>query len=234
MRTRFAILLLLAACDASPPAPKRPPENSFPSVERPVADIVSAQFSDEESRERVGEAAEVMDLLGVRPGETIADIGAGRGYYTVNLSQRVGPAGRVIAEDIFEDTVDRLKGRIHAEGLSNITVVLGAPDDAKLPRASLDHALLVHMYHEIENPYALLWHLRDSLKSAATVGIVDADRATRSHGTPPWLLDCEVAAIGFTRQALHQLGDGKSYLAIYRATKARPRPLDIQPCRSAP
>lgn len=224
---------LLAACKAPPAPPEPPGEDSFPSVERPVAEIVSAQFSDEESRERAGEARRVMDLMGIAPGSVVADIGAGRGYYTVNLSRRVGDAGRIYAEDIFENTVNDLRGRVHAEGFSNVSVVLGTPDDPKLPPASLDRALLVHMYHEIENPYELLWNLRTSLKPGALVGIVDADRPTRSHGTPPWLLDCEVTTIGFERQALHEL-DGKSYLAIYAATKPRPRPIDIQPCRSAP
>jgi SAM-dependent methyltransferase len=226
-------LVLLAACKAPPPPPPPPGEDSFPSVERPVAEIVSAQFSDEESREQAGEARRVMDLMGIAPGSAVADIGAGRGYYTVNLSRRVGEGGRVYAEDIFENTVNDLRGRVHAEGFNNVSVVLGTPGDPKLPPQSLDRALLVHMYHEIENPYELLWNLRTSLKPGALVGIVDADRPTRNHGTPPWLLDCEVLAIGFERQALHEL-DGKSYLAIYVATKPRPRPIDIQPCRSAP
>ncbi len=226
-------LVLLASCKAPPEPPPPPGEDSFPSVERPVAEIVSAQFSDEESREQAGEARRVMDLMGIAPGSTVADIGAGRGYYTVNLSRRVGEAGRVYAEDIFENTVNDLSGRVKAAGYGNVSIVLGTPGDPKLPPQSLDRALLVHMYHEIENPYELLWNLRTSLKPGALVGIVDADRPTRNHGTPPWLLECEVTTIGFERQALHEL-DGKSYLAIYTATGERPRPIDIQPCRSAP
>ena len=115
--------------------------------------------------------------------------------------------------------------------------MLGAPGDSKLPAASLDHALLVHMYHEIENPYELLWNLRTSLKPGASVGIVDADRPTRNHGTPPWLLDCEVgraSRLSRGRVSQHARRRGRSYLSIYKATRPRPRPLDIQPCRSAP
>lgn len=233
---RTAILLCflaLLACKAPPPPPPPPGEDSFPSVERPVAEIVSAQFSDEESREQAGEARRVMDLMSIAPGLIVADIGAGRGYYTVNLSRRVGDKGRIYAEDIFDNTVNDLRGRVHAAGFGNVSVVLGTPGDPKLPPQSLDRALLVHMYHEIENPYELLWNLRTSLKPGALVGIVDADRPTRNHGTPPWLLECEVTAIGFERQAFHAL-DGKSYIAIYEAVKPRPRPIDIQPCRSAP
>lgn len=228
----FAIFLLLGACEAKAPGRMGPSENTFPSVERPVADIVSSQFSDEESRERVGEAAEVMDFMGVRNGDSVADIGAGRGYYTGKLAERVGREGRVYGEDIFQKTITALRKRM--ANSDNVKIVLGTPDDPKLPPASIDHALLVHMYHEIENPYALLWNLRRSLKPGATVGIIDTDRPTKNHGTPPWLLDCEVHAIGFTRQNFYLLGDGKSYLAIYRASQPRPRPLDIQPCRSSP
>lgn len=229
-----AALLLLAACDAHAPGPKRPDENSFPSVERPVSDIVSSQYSDEASRELAGEAVTVMDAMGIGPGDTVADIGAGRGYYTWNLAARVGPTGLVYGEDIFQATVGALRKRMAEAGKTNVKVVLGTPGDPKLPPASLDHALLIHMYHEIENPYELLWNLRTSLKPGATVGIVDADRPTRSHGTPPWLLDCEVAAIGLTRQSFLPLDAGQSYLAIYAATEPRPRPLDVQPCRSSP
>ncbi len=228
----LSLIAVLAACKAPPP-PEPPGEDSFPSVERPVAETVSSQFSDEESRERVGEARRVMDLMGIGEGAAVADIGAGHGYYTVNLSRRVGDGGQVFAEDIFADTITDLRARVEAEGFGNVTVVLGTPGDPKLPPESLDRALLVHMYHEIENPYELLWNLRTSLKPGALVGIVDADRPTRNHGTPPWLLDCEVAAIGFERQALHELAD-KAYLAIYQAARPRPRPIDIQPCRSAP
>ena len=235
MLRALTILLLLVACEAQPPARQRPSETTFPSVERPVADIVSSQFSDEESRERVGEAAEVMDFMGITAGETVADIGAGRGYYTLKLSGRVGEGGRVFGEDIFKETADALDKRLKNAGSEECHGrARRLPADSEASPASLDHALLVHMYHEIENPYELLWNLRSSLKPGATVGIIDADRPTRNHGTPPWLLDCEVGAIGFTRKNFYLLGDGKSYLSIYAATKPRPRPLDIQPCRSSP
>lgn len=232
MRLIAAALLLLAACDAAPPAPRKPSADTFPTVERPVADIVSSQFSDETSRERVGEAIEVMDLAGIDPGETVADIGAGRGYYTGKLAERVGATGFVYGEDIFQATVTDLRKRMAAEGHANVRIVLGTPGDPKLPPTVLDHALLIHMYHEIENPYELLWNLRTSLKPDATVAIVDTDRPTRNHGTPPWLLACEVAAIGFRQQGFYRLGDDRSYVAIFKAEGPRPKPLEIQPCRS--
>ena len=107
----------------------------------------------------------------------------------------------MFGEDIFKETAESSTKRIKNAGRKNVTVVLGTPGRSRgFPPASLDHALLVHMYHEVENPYELLWNLRSSLRPGATVGIIDADRPTRNHGTPPWLLDCEVGAIGFARK----------------------------------
>ena len=155
----LAALVLLAACDAAPPPPPRPSAETFPTVARPVAAIVSSQFSDEDSREQLGEAVEVMDLAGIVEGDTVADIGAGRGYYTGRLARRVGAKGFVYGEDIFQKTVSDLRRRMASEGHGNVRIVLGTPGDPKLPAGVLDHALLIHMYHEIENPYELLWNL---------------------------------------------------------------------------
>ena len=96
----LALLLLLAACRAEPQAPR------FPEADRPVAAIVSDSFSTEDARDRLGEAEEVMAFAGIKPGMSVADIGAGEGYYTVRLSPIVGPKGRVLAQDIVPATRD--------------------------------------------------------------------------------------------------------------------------------
>lgn len=234
MRLLLAPLLLLAACgQAQPAAPAAPamhtPAARFPAPDRPVAEIVTDTWSDEKSRDSAGEAAEVMRLSGVRPGMTVADIGAGSGYYTARLSPRVGPEGRVLAQDIVPDYLRGLAERVQKAGLTNVTTILGAPDDPRLPPASVDLALLVHMYHEIEQPYALTWRLRDALRADALVGIVDADRDTASHGTPPALLRCELAAVGYTQVGFHRLAGG-NYLALFRADRPRPDPAAIRAC----
>lgn len=227
----FAPLLLLAACgDDTPKAIED--ISPFPPVERPVSAITSNQYSDETSREGTGEAETVLSVLGVEPGDTVADIGAGRGFYMQRLAAAVGPEGTVYAQDIFDDVVSDLEVRANANGFGNVEAVLGTPSDPKLPKGSLDHALLVHMYHEIENPYALLWHLRDSLKPDATVAIVDADRITSQHGTPPDLLACEMNALGFDQVAQAPLEEGAAYVAIFRAVQPRPEPADIRPCQN--
>lgn len=203
----------------------------FPRPDRPVANIVSTEWSDEGSRDNAREAEQVMVFLGTRPGMTIADIGAGSGYYTVRLAPRLMPTGKVIAEDIVPATVAKLRARVRKAGLKNVEVVLGRPDDPRLPARSVDTALMVHMYHEVSQPFALLWHLRAALKPGGKVAIVDIDRPTAQHGTPRALLQCELAAVGYRRIGNLDLGAAGGYLAVFEPVGPRPRPSAIRPCR---
>jgi ubiquinone/menaquinone biosynthesis C-methylase UbiE len=225
-------LLMLVGCDAptAAKAPKPPKPGSFPPASRPVADIVSARWSDEDSRDRAGEAEEVMDRAGVRPGMTVADIGAGEGYYTIRLSPRVGPKGRVLAQDIMPEVRNALAERVGRERLDNVSVKLGTPDNPGLPANSFDRVFLVHMYHEIQSPYAFLWNLRPSLKAGGRVVVVDADRPTNQHGTPPALLRCEFAAVGYRQVDFVAKPAAGGYFAAFEAVGERPDPHTIKPC----
>ena len=227
MSTRAgAVLLLLAvaACRAEP-EPSR-----FPKAHRPVAPIVSDSFSTEDARDRVGEAEEVMRLAGIVPGMSVADIGAGEGYYTVRLSPIVGPRGRVLAEDIVPRTRDQLAQRVQRENLNNVAVRLGLPADSKLPPSSFDRIFLVHMYHEVTEPYEFLWNLREGLKEGGLVIVVDADRPIKRHGMPPNQLMCEFAAVGLQPVQTSQLVGSDAYFASFKAVGARPDPSAIKPC----
>src|SRR5437660_7928759 len=159
-------------------APPGAPASAFPAPKRPVAGIVTDTWRDEQSRDQAGEAERVMRLLDVKPGLDVADIGAGSGYYTVRLARRVGPQGHVFAEDVVPDYLDRLARRVAAEGLAgSVTLVHGEPHDPRLAPRSLDLALLVHMYHEVTQPYGLLWNLRPALRPGARVAVIDARKA---------------------------------------------------------
>lgn len=241
-----ALLLLpaaaLVACDRpapgsapgaerATPAAEGAPAPVFPRPDRPVAAIVSDQYSDEASRDRAGEAELVIRLAGIRPGMAVADIGAGRGYYTVRLAPVVGERGVVFANDVMAPVVRRLAERAERAGLANVRPVLGAAGNANLPPASTDLALMVHMYHEIADPFGLLWHLHAQLRPGGRVAIVENDRPTQFHGTPPALLHCELAAAGYRPEAFHRLPTG-SYLAIF-APRSRPAPDAIRPCAQA-
>jgi ubiquinone/menaquinone biosynthesis C-methylase UbiE len=229
--------LLLAACGGGPGAPaKKQPEQQygFPAADRPVATIVSARWSNEEARDRLNEAEAVMNRAGIKPGMTVADIGAGEGYYTIRLATRVGKEGRVLAEDIVPEVRDALATRVSRERLDNVSVRLGLPADPRLPEASFDRILMVHMYHEIESPYEFLWRLRPSLNRTGQVVVVDADRPTANHGTPPALLKCEFAAVGYSQVAMQPMPSAGGYIAIFEAHGERPEPQTIKACKSAP
>ncbi len=228
-----AVLLLGAASAvAQPAAPSGIPADRFPKPSRPVASIISDRWSSEDTRERAGEAASVMQLLGIRPGMAAADIGAGSGYYTVRLSRRVGATGRVFAEDVMPDYVAGLQRRVTTEGLGNVTVALGEAHDPRLPAASVDVALLVHMYHEIDQPFGLLVNLLPALRPGGRVAILDANRPTLQHGTPPALLECELRAVGYRQIGFHPLENGATYLAVFTPPARQPSPDSIAPCRS--
>lgn len=226
-------LVLIAACDvgAGPLVPQGDGAGPFPAADRPVARIVSSRWSTEEARDRLNEADEVMDKAGIKPGMTVADIGAGEGYYTIRLAERVGKEGRVLAEDIVPEVRDSLAQRVVRERLQSVSVRLGEPADPKLPENSFDRVLMVHMYHEIGEPYEFLWRMRPALKPDGLVIVVDANRPTQNHGTPPALLKCEFAAIGYEQVAMSEMPSAGGYMASFRTRGPRPEPRAIKACK---
>lgn len=229
MWTRAATLalLLLAGCRGQETANS---ESAFPAPQRPVAPIVSAAYRDEDARDSVGEFQSVMRLADIRAGMSVADIGAGEGYYTVRLSPIVGRGGRILAQDIVPETIRALGQRVQRERLDNVALRLGRPNDPLLPDASFDRILMIHMYHEIERPSEFLWHLRNDLKHDGRIVIVDADRTTDRHGTPPRLLVCEFNAVGYELTRFERLGDSESYFASFEPRGPRPEPGNIRAC----
>lgn len=223
----FLLLLSLASCRAEPQA------GAFPPAGRDIAPIVGDSYSTEDTRDRIGEAEEVMRLAGVAPAMSIADVGAGEGYYTVRLSPIVGPRGRVLAQDIVPETRDRLAQRVQRENLDNVAVRLGQPSNPLLPARSFDRIFLVHMYHEVTEPYEFLWHLRDGLKDGGLVIVVDADRPVKRHGMRPKQLICEFAAVGLSPARTSRLAGSDAYFIAFKASAPRPEPAQIKPCGKA-
>lgn len=232
----LAALALLAGCGPATERQSPTPDNGdhgFPAPARPVASIVSDSYSTERARDRLNEAHAVMDKAGIKRGMTVADIGAGEGYYTIRLAARVGAKGRVLAEDIVPQVRDRLAERVARERLDNVSVRLGDPANPRLPAGSFDRVLMVHMYHEIAQPYEFLWNVRPALKPDGRLVVVDANRPTSRHGTPPALLACELRAVGFQRVQQFPMPSAGGYLAIFKAEGPRPAPEAIRPCDAA-
>jgi len=231
VRWRLVVFALLLADLAWGQPPGKPGSTDFPAPDRPVAGIVSPEYSNEKTRDGHGEAERVMDLLGIKPGQRVADIGAGLGYYTVRVARRLGPGATIYATDVQPEYLDRLRGRLARDRITGVQVILGLPRDPRLPAASVDVAILSHMYHEIENPYEFLYRLRPALLPGARVGIIDKDQPTERHGTPPALLRCELAAVGYRQLGFTLLTPAAGYLAVFAPPETLPPPGAIKPCR---
>lgn len=242
MQTRVTTLILLFCAVAGLGAckVKAPDEDVrakelriFPKPYRPVSELIGTQFSTEAKRDENNEAETLMDWAGIETGTTVADIGAGEGYYTIRLADRVGKTGRVLAQDINRGALDRLGERVRRERLDNVAIKEGAIADPKLPAESFDRIFMVHMYHEISEPYAFLWYMRPALKKNGRVIVVDRDYPTDQHGIPPKLLFCEFAAMGFNltdfAERKKQVG---GYFASFELNGDRPAPEDIKPCKA--
>jgi predicted methyltransferase len=209
------------------------PAAAFPQPDRLVAKIVSPIWHTEAKRDAVDETGQLMRLLGIGRGMTVGDLGAGSGYSTIRLARRVGPDGYIFAQDVTPSYLARLARRVRGLKLANVTLARGEPHDPRLPPASLDVALMSHMYHEVAQPYAFLYNLVPALKPGGRVGIVEVDAKTSDHGTPPALLRCELAAVGYRQVAFHTLAGSPAYLAIFAAPTVaeRPQPAGLRPCR---
>ncbi len=236
-RTLFLALALAAVTSCKPleQSNARPATSlEFPKPYRPVSKVGDTQYSTEAARDEAGEAEFVMDWAGIKLGTTVADIGAGEGYYTIRLAERVGPKGRVLAQDINRGALDRLGERVTREQLDNVAIKEGAVDDPRLPEKSFDRVFMVHMYHEIGEPYAFLWRLRPALANGGEVIVVDRDRATDKHGIPPKLLFCEFAAVGYRLTGFSEELKLGGYIARFVLSGKRPEPKEIKTCGTPP
>jgi predicted methyltransferase len=123
-------------------------------------------------RDAYQQPEKIMDELGIGEGSVVADLGAGGGWFTVRLARRVGPNGKVYAEDIQRQMIEAIQRRVAREQLTNVTTILGTPADPRLP-VPVDAVLIVDAYHEMEHPVMLLRNVAARLKPEGRIGIVD-------------------------------------------------------------
>jgi ubiquinone/menaquinone biosynthesis C-methylase UbiE len=139
----------------------------------PVMGVGGAGWLERPERENEEAPSKALDALELKPGMVVADIGAGSGYYTARISKRVGPAGRVYATDIQPGMIELLDRRIKSEGLANVATVLGGMDDPKLPAKSIDLAIMVDVYHELQQPQVFLQRLKESFKPGGRLVLLE-------------------------------------------------------------
>ena len=193
--------------------------NELAAAERPTSEPYKGDLAifEDPARARKLQVERVMDLLGIKRGSHVADIGAGSGWFTVRSARRAGNEGVVYAVEINPEYVRHIKRRAKREKLPNIRTVLGKPDDPMLPRNNIDAALLLKTYHEIAQPIAFLRRLRPSLRSGARLGVIDRSGKGDDHGVNADVVIKEAAQAGFALVAQHDFvkGDSVDYFLIF-------------------
>jgi len=171
--TAIAGIILVASLDA-----QSKPQDGHPGRLFPPSDLGLLDAPDRDLWQRPDQ---IMDALGVADASVVADIGAGSGWFTIRLARRVGPQGIVYAEDVQKEMINAIERRVRREGFNNVKAKLGSNNDPRLAPSSLDAALMVDAYHEVEDRVTMLANLAKSLKPQGRLGIVDF----RLDGTGP-------------------------------------------------
>jgi predicted methyltransferase len=215
LRRKLLALLLAAAFISAPLLRAQAPAPASHPTSTPYAGDLS--IFEEPGREKRLQIDRVMDLLNIKPGSTVADIGAGGGWFSVRAARRVAPDGSVIAEEINPKAVASIQQRAQQEHLSNIVTLLGTPDDPKLAPDSLDAALMLKVYHEIAHPPLVLASLRAALKPGARFGIIDRNGNGADHGLNEPIVRAEVERAGFRQVARYDFtkADKQDYFLIF-------------------
>ncbi len=205
----LAVLTLTLAVHAQTPAPP----------EHPTSQPYTGDLSvfEEPNRDKLLQTDRVLDALRLHPGSSVADIGAGGGWFSVRAARRVGPAGHVFAEDINPHAVDSIRDRAQKEHLPQITPVLGTPDDPKFAPDSLDAALMLRVYHEIAHPPMLLSVLQRALRPGGRFGVIDHPGNGADHGINADVVRREVERSGFHYVGLYDFtkGDQNDYMIVF-------------------
>jgi predicted methyltransferase len=178
---------------------------THPLTGRQVAGIATdGSWLDRTAREHEEEPERALDLIGIRPGMVVADVGAGTGYMTVRIARRVGRAGKVYANDLQPAMLRIIQDKAARQQLFNVEIAQGSQDDAHLPEHAIDLALLVDVYHELSRPQAMLQSIRRSLKPDGQLILVEYRKEDPSipiadtHRMSVADVRTEVEAEGFT------------------------------------
>ena len=190
-----------------------------PPPTRPTSTPYSGDLSifEEPNRDKLLQTDRVLDTLHLHAGSSIADIGAGGGWFSVRAARRVGPTGHVFAEDINPHAVETIHERADHEHLPQITTILGTPDDPKLAPETLDAVVMLRVYHEVAHPAAMLGVVRAGLRSGGRLGVIDHPGHGDDHGINPDVVRAEVERNGLRYVGLYDFtkGDQNDYMEVF-------------------
>ncbi len=212
---RLCALTMLAACTLPAAHPQTGNEAGRQTSTPYKGDLSIFEYKDRDKKLQIDR---VMDLLGLSAGKSAADIGAGSGWFTVRAAARVGPGGRVYAEDINPGAIKAIDERAQKEKLINIHTVEGGPDNPHLPAHSVDAVLMLKVYHEIAHPRVLLANLKPALRPGAKIGIIDRNGNGADHGLEEAVVVKEFSEAGFHRVGRYDFtkADGQDYFLIFQ------------------
>jgi SAM-dependent methyltransferase len=225
LRTRafFLLSLLLTPGLRFPgriwPLAQEAPAASAQGEQRKTSEPYTGDLSifDTPGREDRLQINRVMDILGIQAGKSVADIGAGSGWFTVRAAKRVGPDGEVYAVDINPDAIVYIGKRVEKEHLQNVKAVVSKADDPVLPAGSVDAVLLLKTYHEVAQPVALLRNLRTALRPGAKVGVIDRNGNGEDHGVGKEIVIREAGEAGYRLLEQYDFvkGDKMDYFLVF-------------------
>ena len=213
------LILVLAAPPLSAGQERRP---------APVMGVGGAGWLERPDRDSEQRPDEVLRAMRLRDGDVVADLGAGTGYFTRRLAKAVAPSGRVYAVDIQPEMIGLLKRDVEKAGLTNVVPVLGTGDDPNLPREALDWILLVDVYHEFQQPKAMLVRMREALKPTGKVALVEyrlegltALHIREEHRMSPKQVLAEWEPAGFRLVKRHEFLPTQHFF-VFEKADARP------------
>ncbi len=210
-------LLNVAPCVSQNPAP------AAPEQQRKTSEPYTGDLSifDSPGRGERLQISRVMDILGITAGKSVADIGAGSGWFTVRAAKRVGGTGLVYAVDINPAAIRYIAKRGQKEKLQNIKTILSKPNDPLLPPDSVDAVLLLKAYHEVARPVELLRNLRPALRPGAKIGVIDRNGNGENHGVGSDVVIHEAQEAGYRLSGRYDFvkGDKMDYFLVFTVAK---------------
>ena len=219
----LALFLLNFLPNAGAASGQNPASGGAAAEQRKTSEPYTGDLSvfDSPGRDERLQINRVMDVLGIAAGKSVADIGAGSGWFTVRAARRVGADGLVYAVDINLEAVRYVGERARKEQLQNVKTILSKADDPLLPAGSVDAVLLLKTYHEVAQPVVLLRNLRAALRPGAKVGVIDRNGDGEDHGVGRDVVIREAKEAGFEllKQYDFVKGDKMDYFLVFTAGK---------------
>lgn len=192
---------------------------STPSTRRPTSTPYTGDLSIFETPGRAQKLHidQVMNALKIEPGNSVADIGAGSGWFTVRAAKRIDNDGTVYAVDINSEAISYIQNRVKTSHITDVKTILSKPDNPGLPANSVNAVLFLKSYHEVADPVLLMKNLRASLKPEARIGIIDRDGNGANHGVNKEIVLHEAGEAGYRLIAEHDdlvKDDGMDYFLV--------------------